>query len=44
MHVAPIVTARLGPRSVFRFRAWLIVGDKGAIAEALDVLRDRPRP
>jgi len=44
MHVAPIVTARLGPRSVFRFQAWLIVGDKGAIAEALDVLRDRPRP
>ena len=44
MHVAPIVTARLDPRSVFRFRAWLIVGDEAAITRSLDALRSGPRP
>lgn len=44
MHMAPIVTARLGPRSVFRFRAWLIVGDEAAITQTLDALRAAPRP
>lgn len=44
MHVAPIVTARLDPRSVFRFRAWLIVGDEPAITQAVDALLARPRP
>jgi hypothetical protein len=39
MHVAPIATARLGPRSVFRFRAWLVVGDEQEIAAAIDPLR-----
>lgn len=41
MHVAPIATASLGPRSVFRFRAWLVVGDERAIATAVDRLAAR---
>jgi len=41
MHVAPIVTASLGPRSVFRFHAWLVVGDERAIATAVDRLAAR---
>lgn len=36
MHVAPIATARLGPRSVLRFHAWLVVGDERAIKAAVD--------
>jgi hypothetical protein len=39
--VAPIATASLGPRSVFRFRAWLVVGDERAIATAVDRLAAR---
>jgi len=38
VHVAPIATARLGPRSVFGFRAWLVVGDEREIASAVDEL------
>lgn len=36
MHVAPITTASLGPRSVFRYRAWLVVGDEREITTAID--------
>jgi hypothetical protein len=39
MHVAPIATARLGPRDVYRFQAWLVVGDEQEIAAAIDPLR-----
>jgi hypothetical protein len=38
VHVAPIATARLGPRSVFGFRALLVVGDEREIASAVDEL------
>ena len=38
MHVAPLATAALGPRSVFRYQAWLAVGDERAIAAAADAL------
>ncbi len=41
MHMAPIATASLGPRSVFRFRAWLVVGDERAIATAVDRITAR---
>jgi hypothetical protein len=41
MHVAPITTASLGPRSVFRFRAWLVVGDEREIATAIDAVAQR---
>ena len=39
IHVAPIATASLGPRSVFRFQAWLVVGDEEEIAATVDALR-----
>ena len=38
MHLAPITTASLGPQSVFRFHAWLVVGDEREIAASLDGL------
>ena len=41
MHVAPITTASLGPRSVFRFRAWLVVGNEREIATAIDAVTER---
>lgn len=44
MHLAPIAMVSLGPRSVFRFRAWLIVGDEPVITRALEALRAGPRP
>ena len=40
MHVAPIATASLGPRSTFRFRAWLVVGDEREIATAIDAVAE----
>ena len=40
MHVAPITTASLGPRSVFRYRAWLVVGDEREIATAIDAVAE----
>jgi hypothetical protein len=39
MHVAPIATASLGPRDVYRFQAWLVVGDEQEIATTVDALR-----
>ena len=41
IHVAPIATASLGPRSVFRFRAWLVVGDEQEITTAIDAVAQR---
>lgn len=41
MHLAPLTTARLGPRSTLRYRAWLVVGDEREIAAAADVLATR---
>ena len=40
MHVAPITTASLGPRSVFRYRAWLVVGDEREITTAIDAVAE----
>lgn len=38
MHVAPIDVVKLGPKSIYRFRYWLVVGDQNKIAEQLDAL------
>ncbi len=38
MHIAPLMTARLGPRSRLRYRAWLVIGDERGIGTALDDL------
>lgn len=38
MHVAPIVRARLGHKSTYRYRYWLIVGNEAEVAQRLDLL------
>ncbi|MEZ6088976.1 MAG: hypothetical protein R3C05_13310 [Pirellulaceae bacterium] len=38
MHLAPIDQAAIGPRSTYRYRYWLIVGDATAIEERLETL------
>tara|TARA_R110002049_G_scaffold285698_4_gene467169 strand:+ start:371694 stop:372629 length:936 start_codon:yes stop_codon:yes gene_type:complete len=38
MHVAPIDRVMLGPRSIYRYRYWLVVGDQPAISETIDRL------
>ncbi len=38
MHVAPVVRAPLGPRSVYRYRYWLVLGSAAQIARRLDAL------
>lgn len=38
VHLAPLATVALGPRSRIRYRYWLVVGDRSAIAASLDAL------
>ena len=38
MHVAPIDRILLGPKSTYRYRYWLVVGDQATIADRLDSL------
>ncbi|MBI5770345.1 MAG: hypothetical protein HZA93_21395 [Verrucomicrobia bacterium] len=38
LHVAPIDRATLGPRSVYRYRYWLAVGDAAKLGATLDAL------
>jgi len=38
MHVAPLDTVTLGPKSTYRFRYWFVVGTESEIASTLDVL------
>ena len=38
MHVAPIDRVELAPKSTYRYRYWLVVGDQQAIAASLDSL------
>jgi len=40
VHLAPIDLAALGPRSVYSYRYWIVVGTAGEIAERLDALRE----
>jgi hypothetical protein len=41
MHVAPLDRVSLGPRSNYRFRYWLIVGDEARIGGRLDSLWEK---
>ena len=38
VHLAPLDRVKLGPDSIYRYRYWLIVGDKDSIAKRLDSL------
>ncbi|MDZ4852399.1 MAG: hypothetical protein SGI77_24185 [Pirellulaceae bacterium] len=38
MHVAPIDLVRLGPRSIYRYRYWIVVGSQEMLATRLDQL------
>lgn len=38
MHVAPISRIQLGPQATYRYRYWLVIGDKSEVSESLDVL------
>ncbi len=38
VHIAPIATIRLSPRSTMRYRYWLVVGSEAQIAQRLDQL------
>jgi hypothetical protein len=38
MHVAPLDRVALGPKSLYRYRYWLIVGTAAQIAAHLDTL------
>jgi hypothetical protein len=38
MHVAPIDRVMMGPKSTYRYRYWLVVGDESTIATNLDAL------
>ena len=39
VHVAPVSHVRLGPKSTYEFRYWLVVGDQKRLAADLDALR-----
>lgn len=41
VHVAPITRVNMGPRSIFRYRYWLVVGSESEISQHLDVLLDK---
>lgn len=41
MHVAPLATVSLGPKSTLRYRYWLVVGTAASIARDLDVLWEK---
>lgn len=38
MHVAPLDLVPFGPKSAYRFRYWLVVGNESEIASSLDLL------
>jgi hypothetical protein len=38
MHVAPLDMVKIGPKSIYKFRYWLVVGNQDKIAEQLDAL------
>lgn len=41
VHIAPISKIKLGPKSTFSFRYWLVVGDRDSVATKLDQLIQR---
>ena len=38
MHVAPLDRVKLGPKSTYSYRYWIVVGDENLIASRLDRL------
>jgi hypothetical protein len=38
LHIAPLDTVGLGPKSTYRYRYWLMVGDEAQIAATLHAL------
>jgi hypothetical protein len=38
VHIAPVARAKLGPRSIYKYRYWLAVGTETQIAKRLDTL------
>ncbi|MCM2370497.1 hypothetical protein [Aporhodopirellula aestuarii] len=38
MHVAPLGRLKLGPKTTFRYRYWLVLGDESLISNSLDAL------
>ncbi|TWT83973.1 hypothetical protein CA13_54470 [Planctomycetes bacterium CA13] len=38
MHLAPVARVLLGPQSTYRYRYWIIVGDRDEISDRLDSL------
>jgi len=41
VHLAPIATVRLGPKSTLEYRYWMVVGDKAEITRRIDALLAR---
>lgn len=41
MHVAPVVRVPLGPKSTFRYRYWLVLGNEETITKSLDQLIEK---
>lgn len=41
MHVAPISSVQLAPRSLYEYRYWLVVGDQATIERCLDQLHEK---
>jgi len=41
LHVAPLDRVALGPRSCYRYRYWLVVGDRETLASRLDALWEK---
>lgn len=41
VHIAPLVTLKLEPRSKVRYRYWMVVGTKEEITASIDTLRER---
>lgn len=41
VHIAPITSVELGPRSTLRYRYWLVVGKESQISQRLDALWEK---
>jgi hypothetical protein len=41
VHLAPVARAKLGPRSTYRYRYWLVTGDEKTIAKRLETLWEK---
>jgi hypothetical protein len=41
VHIAPVARAKLGPRSTYKYRYWLVMGTEATMAARLDQLWDK---